>query len=967
MILTKENIKSFDADGVINETISAGRLKELLVVVPTNRKLRDYKKEIISKCSDKGITALNLETFESLCGNILEVSKVFIKLSEAASSVLLSHSVSETKLKYFSSFNGDIPKGTLNRIRNVISEYKRHGITPQKLRIESEKLSYSERLKAEDIADVYENFSVRTTSLRAYETGDIYSGLVSMALTDFENNFRSVFPDIKQIIIKGFDEFSELEVTIIDLLSQIADCGLFLQFDYTDSNPGIFSHLDKSYQKLDSKGFKRIEEKGIIHNSGFKEIIKEKLFSERKYKKIDKFKHNIFGITSYNREEEIINIAKEVKRLILKERIEPHKICVAFNLVQSYSPIVAEIFTVYGIPHNLTDRVFLEYTAPIIAILNLLEIMENDFYYKNIIRAFSSNIISKEGIELKSIIKSAIDLKIVGGRENWISSLKNAIEERRGYLKDNDFKDEEIKTYKSALNSIYEIQKILKPFEEKLTISEFLEKMELTIYNLRIPYHILDYSAEKEKEIKAVTTLIETLKEVFNLLIMQYGEEKKFSIIFFLDQIRTAASHARFNVKEKSDSALLVTSLEEIRGLEFDYLFIGGLCDGDFPTKYQPEIFFSGSFQKQEEVHLAEERHLFYQSLSAWNINLFLSHPMNESNKELNESSFLKEFCRLFEITEIEKEYFANKIYSKEEIQKILGASGKELRDNLLLPELVNNNFDEKYYHHALNVQDARFSIENVESVYSGYIRSEENIVDCNSLQKIDEQFEVMKNKQYSISQLETYAKCPFKFFVERVISVEPEEEPTEEIEAIEMGNLLHTVFFEFFSFLRDNKILLSKCTEADFIKAKKKLFEIAEKKIEEMPFFSPLSFYEREKVLGINRDETKSILYKLLMYEREENSSFEPKYFETPFGNVEKETSDSSLNESRYIEMNGVKLKGKIDRIEINKEENSFRVIDYKLSGKRPTKDELWQGISLQLPVYLAAAEQILFNTFNE
>lgn len=226
-------------------------------------------------------------------------------------------------------------------------------------------------------------------------------------------------------------------------------------------------------------------------------------FLKQNIKKNEKFRNNIYGITSYNREEEIINIAKEVKRLILKEKVEPHKICVAFNLVQSYSPIVTEIFNIYNIPFNLTDRVFLEYTAPIIAILNLLEIMENDFYYKNIIRAFSSNIISKEGIELKSIIKSAIDLKIVGGRENWINSLKNAIEERKGYLKDNDFKDEETKTYTSALESIYNIQKILKPFEEKLTIAEFLEKLELTIYNLRIPYHILDFSVEKEKEIKS--------------------------------------------------------------------------------------------------------------------------------------------------------------------------------------------------------------------------------------------------------------------------------------------------------------------------------------------------------------------------------------------------------------------------------------------------------------------------------
>lgn len=967
MILTKENIKTFDAESVINEIITSGRLKELLIVVPTNRKLRDYKKEIISKCGDKGITALNLETFESLCVKVLEVSKIFIKLSEAASSVLLSHAVAESKLKYFSSFNGDVPKGTLNRVRNVISEYKRHGITPEKLLTESEKLTYAERIKAEDIASVYEKFSAKTSALKAFETGDVYSELLSLADNDFENNFRVVLPDIKQIIIKGFDEFTELEVDIIDLLSRINECRLFLQFDYAESNPELFSHFDKSYQKLWKKDFVKIDGNSGKQNSGFKEIIKNRLFSEAKYERIKKFQNSIYGITAYNREEEIINIAKEVKRLIIKEGVEPHKICVAFNLVQNYSPIVTEIFSIYNVPFNLTDRIFLEYTAPIITILNLLEIMENDFYYKNIIRAFSSNIILKEGIELKSIIKSAIDLKIVGGRENWINSLKNAIGERKGFSNENDFNDEDIKTYTAALESIYNIQKILKPFEEKLTIAEFLEKLELTIYNLRIPYYILEYSAEKEKEIKAVTTLLETLKDVFNLLIQQYGNEKKFSIIFFLDQIRTAASHARFNVKEKSDASLLVTSLEEIRGLEFEYLFIGGLSDGDLPTKYQPEIFFSGSFQKQEEIHLAEERHCFYQALCAWKTRLYLSHPQNESNKELNESSFLKEFRRLFEITEIEKEYFSSKIFSEEEIQKIIGGSGKEIRENLLIPELVKNKFDEEYFNHALNVQNIRLSPENIESVYNGYIKSGECVLNNQVKEQIDTRFDIMKNKQYSISQLETYAKCPFKYFIERVLTVEPEEEPTEEIEAIEMGNLLHSVFFEFFTFLRDKKIVLYKCTENQFTAAKKKLFEIAGKKIEEMPFFSPLSFYEREKVLGINGDETKSILYKLLKYEQEEDCGFEPKYFETPFGNVNKENSETVLTDASYIVMNGVKLKGKIDRIEINEADKTFRVVDYKLSGKRPTISELWEGISLQLPVYLAAAEQILYENYSE
>jgi ATP-dependent helicase/nuclease subunit B len=965
MILSKEKIKTVDVSRIIAESISSGSLKELLIVVPTNRKLRGYKKELISLNKGKGITALNLETFESLCERILDESKIYTIISEAASSVLLSQSVDESELKYFSSYKGEIPHGTLNRIRSVISEYKRHGFTPDDLRKESKELPNAERLKANDIADIYERYRDKTSALSAYEAGDIYSGILNLPRDEFEADFKTVFPDVKQIFIRGFDEFSEPEINIIDLLSSLKECRLWIEFDYSAGNRELFAHLDKCHKKLEERGFKR-NDTGK-QKEEFADIIREKLFSEIRTKRIAGFKDKIYTITAFNREEEVINIAKEVKRLILKEGVEPYKICVAFNLVQNYSPVVNEVFSIYGIPLNMTDRVFLEYTAPIITLLNLLEILENDYYFRNVIRAFSSSIISKEGIELKSIINSAVELKIIGGLENWTSVLKNAIEERMRYKGDNEFEEEEVKTFKTALESINKIQAILKPFEGKLTIGGFLEKMESTVYELDMPQHILDLSADKEKELKALTTFLETMKEVFNLLLMQYGAEKTFDITFFLNQIRTAAGHARFNVKEKSDSAVLVTSLEEIRGLEFDYLFIGGLCDGDFPTRYQPEIFFAASFQKLEEMHLTEERYRFYQALNVWKKKLYLSTPLNEASKELNESSFLKEFGRLFEVTPLTNEYFSNKIFSTEEIQKIIGSVNTATKNDLLLPELMKEHFDGEYFSRAVNVQETRLANDESESIYNGYLNSGIETITPDTKEKIEAQFEIIKNKQYSISQLETYAKCPFKFFIERILTIKPEMEPTEEIEAIEMGNLLHAVFFEFFSFLRDKGIVLNQCSEGEFTLAKKKLFEIARHEIDAMPFASPLSFYEKEKILGVGGDETNSILFKLLMYEKGITDGYEPKYFETPFGNVDKEKSDSTLKDISPVNMNGIKLKGKIDRIEINEKEKFLRIVDYKLSGKKPTKDELWQGLSLQLPVYLAVAEQILYETYNE
>ncbi len=63
----------------------------------------------------------------------------------------------KTDLKYFSNYKNEIPRGTLDRIKNVITEYKLNGIYPDKILSESNKLEGSEKLKAIDIANVYKN------------------------------------------------------------------------------------------------------------------------------------------------------------------------------------------------------------------------------------------------------------------------------------------------------------------------------------------------------------------------------------------------------------------------------------------------------------------------------------------------------------------------------------------------------------------------------------------------------------------------------------------------------------------------------------------------------------------------------------------------------------------------------------------------------------------------------------------
>lgn len=972
MILTKNNINSVDIDFLINEKITRDRIGELLIIVPTNRRLRKLKKEIISAMPLNAGSDINIETLSTLTQKILSSVKAFQDLSESASTVLIKQSAVETDLKYFSNYKNEIPAGTLDRIKNVISEYKRQGICPEHLREEAEKIKVKnnltgEVLKALDIANIYERYKVKCSELSALEVGDVYAELNQLKHADFVENLRANFPSVDLIVVNGFDEFSYPEVQILDSLSRIQandeNIEMYIDFDYYEYNPMIFSHLDDCYQKLLKSNFKRIDDKSFQKDTGKSFIgrVKESLFLKNSERRDSYYSDSIGVIKASSRREEMELIAKEIKELITEKKVEPHKICLSFNLINNYSHIVRDVFDTYGIAYNLTDRIPLDNAHPVTAIISFLEVLQNNYYYKNLFKALSSGFVDID-VELNNLLLVSAELKLVVGKENWRRTISEQIE---NIEYENELTDSEVqfkkRRYKRALKDFEKVATILKPFEKKLSVNEFLDELKKMVKRLNLHKHLLESpDNSQEKNIKAVSTLFETSKEVLELLDRQTSENPARSVKYYLEQLRTACGWARFNVKERSDYGVLVTSINEIRGLKFDYTFIGGLCDGDFPTKFSPEVFFSGSFAKEEYRHQTEERYHFYQALSTWNKGLYFSIPMYEQDKELVQSNFIKDFTSVFETAEITPEKFEDTIYTSENLQKIIGLNGIETVEGRI--DSVSEILDLGKLKNAVEVDKIRMEDPYNESAYNGFLLGDNGGLTPEAAQSL----QAFVEKEFSVSQLETYALCPFKFFSERLLYLDVVEEPTEEIEALEIGKLLHNILFEFFTQIRKEDLALQNCSDKTFNYAVKKIFNIAESHIENAPFHSPLSFYDKEKILGIGGEQKQSILYKVLEEEHNDETGAVPEYFETAFGKIRKIGIDKRLSRQEPINIGGIKLRGKMDRIEINQEENTFNVVDYKLSGNKPSARDILDGLSLQLPVYLQAAQELLQYKYN-
>ena len=954
MILTKSKKGTFNVDAEVDDKIRSNLLNELLVIVPTNRKIRDLKKKIITAAPRMSTGKINLETLGTFSTKLFfndpEIKGTI--LSEAASTVLLSQSIHELKLRYFSNYRDQIPSGTLKRIKNVISEYKKHGITPKTLRKECKILEGSEKTKAEDIADIYENYQIKCNELSVSEIGDVYIQLNKFVKNEYSTAFRNFFPDVNLVIVQGFDEFTIPEIEILNKTSELCGIELFLSFDYYKFNPAIFSHLDKCYDKLEEKGFRQITDSSVSVINKFQSEVREKLFREKISKKIQSYYSNVTRISAQNREEEIELVAKEIKNLIIEQKVKPDEICLAFNLIQKYSPSIRDIFSVYKIPFNLTDRYSLNASPPIISIINILEVLENDFYYKNILRALSGGYLEAIGIHQSNLMRVSVELKIISGYQNWKNSIEDAIsqklEEADEEFGNLSFKEE---NYSMALDDIETLNDLLKPFDKKMLLREFHDNFTDLIYKLNIPVRLVEQGGERvEENVKAVTVLIETVTELLELFKNEYGEKEKFNLKFYLNHIKTAVNSTRYNIKERQSYGVQITTLSEIRGLEFDHLFIAGLCDGDLPTRYTPEIFFSPNYMKDEIKHQGEERYHFYQSLCSWQKKLYLVSPANEEKKELVESNFLTEFTNLFDVSQKTQKDYEGTLFSREEVIRFMGKNGIEAtKENAAFKEY---DIELSAIENAIQTDNRRIKNPFDNSEFTGDIF--EKLGD-ETKAKLKE----YEKRSYSISQLETYAKCPYKYFAERVLKLKPIEEPTEEIEALEMGTLLHIILYEFYSELSRKNIILQNAGEKDLDYAYQFIFKVAEEKIEKANFRSPLSFFEKEKVLGIKGERKNSLLFKFLMAEKENKDGFIPKYFEKSFG--QPDNGDFNKSSLTDLSVKGTNIRGKIDRIDIDKTDKKFKVIDYKTGGKMPTARDLLEGISLQLPLYMYAAKKLI------
>ena len=212
-----------------------------------------------------------------------------------------------------------------------------------------------------------------------------------------------------------------------------------------------------------------------------------------------------------------------------------------------------------------------------------------------------------------------------------------------------------------------------------------------------------------------------------------------------------------------------------------------------------------------------------------------------------------------------------------------------------------------------------------------------------------------------SASGLTTYAECPYRYFLDKVLDLEPDAEPdrTERLEALHKGTLVHKVLERFLIECEKAKAPPSLERRTEHLAS---LLQIAQEECDS---------WERRGLTGLPviwRFDRRTIIDDLVFWydhELAEERAFDRGEFELSFGMGEAGgQSELSIPEPLEFDANGVTLqfRGFIDRVNWRDDKSAFRVIDYK-TGRNWDKKEggLLGGRALQLPIYLLAASRAL------
>lgn len=977
-----------------------------LWLVPNRRIQKATTQQIIKKLAATCFTP-NVLTFDLFAEKILEAAGRPASPISPVMKRLLLRRIAESlfkqgELRHFRSIAQTT--GFLDIVSSFISELKREEIWPERFieACKGRKSAFVQRDR--ELGLIYEQYQQHLTEQNWYDN----EGRFWLARNYLGEGIRGQFADVRLLALDGFADFTQTQYEILGLFAGwIEQIVIAIPVESPLDRKDLFwkpqAAIARIRQQLPPDTQFRLDR--FQHNQLFTEelsarkgwsssicVIADRLFSNPRTCLVSKNTDGLEIIRATGQFGEWEAVARRIKNLLacgselgpvlhvrnsLANRTRPQDVVIGLRSISEDGPRLRDYLTAAGLPIWCEAESPFTSSSIVRAVLLLLHLELEDWPFERLIALLDSNYFQpdwpewKSGEATRAVAATLRRLRIHSGREAILAALKRYSTEVPAALA---LRNESLsETCRLALALLVRLSRCLERLRRSHTLADWADVLSSILDELgwtKQPASLSGpASANESRDLDLLQRILRTAAEADQKLAANARPQKS-DLAGFNAELRDLLSHETLRSPIEPGGCIRILSVDQIRNLDVPHLFLIGLTEDSFPSSRNDDCLFSES-ERQELISRgislnsrsrqhADEMFLFYSVVTRARRSLTLSYPeVNSKGQPVFPSPYVTALTSLFDAESLVNvaEGQLNPVPTLDRVLTLtdvrLGAMDQALQGR---PGLFRAILEYEPARRAgrstlaaCTVAEHRFH-ERGFTAYEGQLNLPRNLA------WLRRQFGA--HHQFSATELESYARCPFQFWLSTVLKIDPIESPEEETDYALRGTLLHEVL----------ATLLAEGAMADPDSLKNRFLELVDEQLGRNLPQTAL----RKALVEIER----SILSEWAAAFVDQQTDYDAKVSEflrstrslapeIPFGSLPDAPGSENAHPSIKFgdDASSVNLRGRIDRVDVGSFEGNpaYIVVDYK-TGQRPssTSDDLISGRSIQLALYLIAIKRL-------
>ena len=980
---------------------------------PTNRAQAEIRRRLL----DDSLAAAfrpNLFTFDGFADEVLKsAAQTVTPLSPAMQRILLRRVVNllatQGELKHF----GRIVKtsGFLDLVAAFISELKRSETWPEHF-IDACK-QRGTRPRDRELGLIYDRYQ------QALLTGGMYDGEGRFwsAREELAKGNWGRFTDLSLVVVDGFTDFTEAQYKILELLALKADRMLvallheepLVRVDLFAKTTAVVERFERAGPVLvetypQPESAREISTRPVTGLPPAIAHLAQRLFDNPRDVSPARDAQGLAIVAVAGTSGEVRYLAAQVKRLLL-EGTSPADVVVAVRDLDDYAWLIDEVFSAAGIPYACEAGKPLAWLAPFKSLVNVLTLEVEDWPFRRLLGLLDSGLFRpgwqefRAGAAVRNVSAELRRCELFEGRERILSGLERAVRNTPAIADANvtdvaraqdvgdELKSGEVDHRQETIQSSAD-------YARKL-----LMRLSDACAGLRSSHDLEGWSGVTAGMVRELGFAEAPLDNGSPLEGRRFGEMLE-SILFdaaraervagiapvqltlreFIGELTDLIERQRLVPRVREEGRVRVLSAEQVRNLDVPHLFLAGLNETSFPQFRNDDCLY-GEVERRElnnhglslghrTLRAQEELLMFYGIVTRVRKQLVLTYPIvGDEGQPLSPSPYLTALKELFD-PQVLQEKLEEQLDPVPSLDRLLSPSDARIRG--MFDALAGSP---ALFRAACEAQPAAVNCLAAVDMNlrrfqtAGFTNFEGRLENPRNIEMLQARF--TEGHEFSATQLEAYAQCPFRFLMSQVLTLEPPAAPEVETDFGRRGTLVHDVLADL------HRVLVEESENAPDGEARprgeeitKRFQTLLEEKLRARPVASQVQqalqrieqrlLAEWGDAYGRQWDEYVAGL------PREENAPPLPARFETAFGTPRPGSEPAAKNLPPLVFGAGpeaVRVGGRIDRIDVGQVEGRtvYTVIDYKTGSRSRVKiDSVETGRKLQLVLYMLAVVRL-------